>query len=125
MAYIKNPSWTLLQSFIKRRFKNVEPGTFVIGFSSQKQLFNIFEKMFSTKSKFFSQLAVRKILSSFWFSIREIFLGLKLRRQAASGKPSMISKLSAKEEPLLENNFYVRLELASRGRQIYEPFSVM
>lgn len=60
----------LLQSFIQRKYKNCITK---IGFSTEKELFNIFNKMFHSKKGFFNRVIVRKILNSFWLSIREIF----------------------------------------------------
>jgi predicted lipase len=66
----------LLQSFIQRKYKNCITK---IGFSSEKELFNIFNKMFQNNKGFFSNLTVRTILSCFWQSIQEIFFQIRLK----------------------------------------------
>jgi len=109
----------LLTSFIQRKYKNCITK---IGFSTQKELFNIFNKMFNSKKGFFGKPIVRKILSCFWLSIREVFLAIRINQQAKQVLP--INKLSSNMETVLKNNFYLRLELAARGRQIHEPFTV-
>lgn len=60
----------LLTKFIQRKYKNCITK---IGFSSQTELFNIFNKMFNSRKGFFKNIFVRKVLSCFWMSIREIF----------------------------------------------------
>lgn len=49
----------LLTNFIARKYKNCITK---IGFSSEKELFNIFNKMFNTSKGFFNKPTVRKIL---------------------------------------------------------------
>ena len=68
--------------------------------------------MFHSVKGFFNRPIVRKILSAFWLSIREIFFNLRLKN---------IKKLGLTEETILKNNFYMRLEFSARGREIFEP----
>jgi len=50
---------TLLQTFIAKKYKNCITK---IGFSSEKELFNIFNKMFNNSKGFFNKVVVRKML---------------------------------------------------------------
>jgi hypothetical protein len=67
-SYVKNLTElkTLLQTFIAKKYKNCITK---IGFSSEKELFNIFNKMFNNSKGFFNKVVVRKILYQFWLSI--------------------------------------------------------
>ena len=107
----------LLTNFIAKKYKNCITK---IGFSSEKELFNIFNKMFNNSKGFFNKAVVRKILSQFWESISEIFGQIRLRTN--SEKPP--NKLSTIDELALKNNFYLGLEITARGRQIYQPQSL-
>jgi len=112
----------LLSSFIARKYKNC---TTKIGFSSEQELYNIFHRMFQSKKGFFNNIFVRKALSCFWMSIREIFFQIRLKQFDDNPNSlgfKVISKLSLSEETMLKNNFYMRLEMLARGRQIYEPY---
>ena len=88
----------------------------------------------STKKGFFSELNVRKILAQFWMSIKEVFTAIKLG-VLTKGSQSQnlnitqkvllnteITKLNYKDELLLKNNFYLRLEFTARGKQIFEEY---
>ena len=66
----------LLSNFIARKYKDYVTK---IGFSSEKELYNIFSKMLSGSKGFFNKINVRKVLSQFWYSIREIFTTVKIR----------------------------------------------
>lgn len=60
-------------------------------------------------------------------SIREIFFQIRLKQFEENPNTAnfkVISKLSLCEEMMLKNNFYMRLELLARGRQIYEPYQL-
>ena len=115
-SYVKNLSElkTLLQTFIAKKYKNCITK---IGFSSEKELFNIFNKMFNNSKGFFNKVVVRKMLYQFWLSIQEIFKQIRYRNNSTLPP----SKLSYVDEQALQNNFYIRLEISARGRQIYEP----
>jgi hypothetical protein len=68
--------------------------------------------MFHSIKGFFNRHIVRKVLSAFWLSIREIFFNLRLQN---------LKKLGSIDETILKNNFYMRLEFSARGREIFEP----
>jgi hypothetical protein len=58
-------------------------------------------------------------------SIREIFYQIRLKQfddNPNSASFKVISRLSQSEETMLKNNFYMRLEMLARGRQVYEPY---
>ena len=81
--------------------------------------------MFHSSRGFFDQIIIRKILSCFWLSIREISFGMKLKALNAQDRPVTfkfeIKQISNADEMLLKSNFYLRLEIMARGRMIYEP----
>lgn len=70
----------LLKSFIQRKYKDCITK---IGFSSEKELYNIFSKMLSSSKNFFNKINVRKVLSQFWLSVKDVFDNLKMKQ----GKP--------------------------------------
>lgn len=119
----------LLSNFIARKYKDYVTK---IGFSSEKELYNIFSKMLSGSKGFFNKINVRKVLSQFWYSIREIFTTVKIRNSSLLNNNQSgyayqilnqeITKLTYRDEVLLRNNYYLRLEIVSRGRYIHEPF---
>jgi hypothetical protein len=83
------------------------------------ELFNILNKMLSANKNFFNKINVRKVLSQFWLSIKNVFDVLKLKAKRSLNQD--LIKLTYADEVLLKNNFYLRLEIVSRGRFIYEP----
>ena len=105
----------LLTSFIKRKYKDCITK---IGFSSEKELYNIFSKMLSSSKNFFSKVNVRKVLQQFWLSIKDVFDALKLRQNKSL--TCELQKLTYPDEVMLKNNYYLRLEIVSRGRYIFE-----
>ena len=66
----------LLTNFIKRKYKDCITK---IGFSSEKELYNIFSKMLSSSKNFFGKINTRKVLQQFWLSIKDVFDTLKVR----------------------------------------------
>mmetsp|Transcript_1969 Transcript_1969/g.2922 ORF Transcript_1969/g.2922 Transcript_1969/m.2922 type:complete len:151 (-) Transcript_1969:4705-5157(-) len=69
---------TNLKNYIQRKYKNCSSTK--IGFSSEKELYNILHKMLSAQKGFFDQIIVRKILSQFWLTIREVLDTIKIKR---------------------------------------------
>jgi hypothetical protein len=75
--------------------------------------------MLSASKNFFNKINVRKVLSQFWLSIKNVFDTLKTKAKKPLSQE--FSKLTYADEVLLKNNFYLRLEIVSRGRFIFEP----
>jgi len=65
------------ENFIQRKYKNCITK---IGFSSEKELYNILNKMLASSDNFFNQPNVRRILGQFWLSIREVLDTIKIKK---------------------------------------------
>lgn len=113
----------LLSDFIRKKYQNC---TTKIGFSSERELFNIFNRMLNSAKGFFNKTDVRKILSQFWLSCKEVISLIRIRGQtdptSTGGGMNDLVKINQVDEIILKNNFYMRLEIIARGRFIYETF---
>ena len=126
-----------LQDFIQKRYENCITK---LGFSQDNEIYNIFNQILAEEKGFFNQLSLRKILNQFWLSIKDVYTNIRVRKylQSFGGtaqnplmfNPSQlgalnlneidVDDLSPLEETILKNNFYMRLEIVSRGRYLYE-----
>jgi len=126
-----------LQNFIAKRYENCITK---LGFSTDSEIYNIFNQILSQEKGFFNQLSLRKILNQFWLSIKDVYTNIRVRKYLLSFggtaqnplifNPSQlgalnlneieINDLTQLEEKILKNNFYLRLEIVARGRYLYE-----
>ena len=70
-----------LQNFIAKRYENCITK---LGFSTDSEIYNIFNQILSQEKGFFNQLSLRKILNQFWLSIKDVYTNIRVRKYLLS-----------------------------------------